>query len=256
MECGESSPLCVVSEQSGIAMMFGAWPAASRSSPLCVVSKQSGDESPRSIRCRVAERLGKSVGRLLGTGGEFMAEENLARTDKDWPHAPVHRLGTDGVYMVTAATLYKEHFFKAPAQLTLLENKLLTLAKQYQWQLEAWAVFANHYHFVARSLPRAVDLRQLIINLHADTARHLNRLEQVAGRAVWYNFWDTKLTYQYSYLARLNYVHQNAVKHGLVKVANQYPWCSAAWFERTATPAMVKTIYGFKTDQVKVLDDF
>jgi putative transposase len=54
----------------------------------------------------------------------------------------------------------------------------------------------------------------------------------------------------------LTNVHRNAVKHGLAAVANQYPWCSAAWFERTAAPAQVKTIYGFKIDQVKVEDDF
>jgi len=51
-------------------------------------------------------------------------------------------------------------------------------------------------------------------------------------------------------------VHQNAVKHKLVAVANQYRWCSAAWFERNASPAQVKTIYGFKVDQVKIEDDF
>jgi putative transposase len=66
----------------------------------------------------------------------------------------------------------------------------------------------------------------------------------------------TKLTFERSYLARLNYVHQNPVKHGLVKVANQYPWCSAAWFERTASPAAVKTIYSFKTDKLKIDDDY
>jgi hypothetical protein len=37
-----------------------------------------------------------------------------------------------------------------------------------------------------------------------------------------------------SWLARLNYVHQNAVKHGLVPIAHQYPWCSAPWFETNA----------------------
>ena len=47
-----------------------------------------------------------------------------------------------------------------------------------------------------------------------------------------------------------------AVKHGLVPVANQYRWCSAAWFERTASPAQVKTIYRFKIDRVQVDDDF
>ena len=61
---------------------------------------------------------------------------------------------------------------------------------------------------------------------------------------------------QRSYLARLNYVHQNAVKHGLVPVANQYRWCSAAWFERTASAAIVKSIYRFKWDRISVRDDF
>jgi hypothetical protein len=51
-------------------------------------------------------------------------------------------------------------------------------------------------------------------------------------------------------------VHQNAVKDGLVLVANQHPWCSAAWFERTASPSSVKTIYSFKTDRLKIDDDY
>ena len=59
-----------------------------------------------------------------------------------------------------------------------------------------------------------------------------------------------------TYVARLNYVHQNPVKHGLVPVANQYPWCSARWFERMASAAQVRSIYRFKVDQVKVLDEF
>jgi putative transposase len=46
------------------------------------------------------------------------------------------------------------------------------------------------------------------------------------------------------------------LKHGLVEVANQYPWCSAAWFERTASVAMVKSIYRFKTDSLNVEDEF
>lgn len=160
--------------------------------------------------------------------------------------------------MVTGATLYKQRLFNSPEKLSLLETRLLSLAKEHRWQLEAWTVFSNHYHFIARSEAEAESgsLKKLIHRLHSESARELNRLDQTEGRRVWYNFWDTKLTYQRSYLARLNYVHQNAVKHGLVKVANQYPWCSAAWFERTAPPAMVKTIYSFKIDSLNIYDDF
>jgi hypothetical protein len=37
--------------------------------------------------------------------------------------------------MVTAATLHKNHLFADAGKLTLLEHGLLSLAKQYQWQL-------------------------------------------------------------------------------------------------------------------------
>jgi len=174
----------------------------------------------------------------------------------DWPHAPIHRLDPRGIYMVTAATLQKDHLFADASRLTLLERNLLSLAKQYQWQLEAWAVFPNHYHFVARRPDETVSLKKLLTHLHANSARELNRLDGQIGRSVWFNFWDTKITNERSYLARLNYVHQNPVKHGLVAKANQYHWCSAAWFERTVSPAMVKTIYSFKTDQLNIHDDF
>jgi len=92
--------------------------------------------------------------------------------------------------------------------------------------------------------------------LHEKTAKWINQQDDTTGREVWHNSWETKLTHKHSYLARLNYVHQNPVKHGLVYVANQYPWCSAGWFERTARPAQVKTIYGFKIDKLNVLDDY
>jgi putative transposase len=147
---------------------------------------------------------------------------------KDWPHAPVHRIDFHGIYMVTGATLHKAHLFSCDEKLSMLEDQLLTLAKQYHWQLEAWAVFVNHYHFIARGHHNTLPLDAFLNHLHSETARNLNLQDQLTGREVWFNFWDTKLTYERSYLARLNYVHQNAVKHRLVNVANQYPWCSAA----------------------------
>ena len=158
--------------------------------------------------------------------------------------------------MVTTGTLGKAHFFRDRDRLNLLESKLLSLARQFEWQLEAWAVFSNHYHFVGHTLNSPSRLREFLSALHADTARELNRLDDTSGRQVWHNFWEKQLTFEKSYFARLNYVHQNGVKHGLVQVANRYPWCSAAWFERTARPAQVKTIYSFKTDSIKVADDF
>ena len=175
---------------------------------------------------------------------------------KYWPHAPAHRISEYGTYIVTAGTLRKNHLFAGPERLDLLESALLRTAKEFGWHLEAWAVFSNHYHFVGYSQKDSAKLNEVTKQLHGETARDVNKLDRLAGRQVWHNYWDTTLTFEKSYLARLNYVHQNPVKHQLVPVASQYRWCSAAWFERTATRAQVKTIYGFKTDKVKVHDDF
>jgi putative transposase len=179
-----------------------------------------------------------------------------ASVQRDWPHAPLHRISEHGTFFLTASTYRKEHHFRGPDRLDQLEAHLLAEALAAGWQLEAWAVFSNHYHFVGSARDGGTDLTAWIKALHQKTATKVNELDGVTKRQVWYNYRETALTFEASYMARLNYVHQNAVKHGLVKEANQYPWCSAGWFERTATPAQVKTIYGFKTDQLKVEDDF
>jgi len=176
-----------------------------------------------------------------------------------WPHAPTHQLSIAGTYLVTAATYLKAHHFRGAERLRVLQRGLLKLAREFGWQLEAWAVFSNHYHFVGHSpigQETAGSLSRMLGRLHAKSAGWINRLDGAPGRQVWHNFWDTRLTFQKSYLARLNYVHQNPVKHGLVPVASQYPWCSARWFERTASAAQVKSIYRFKVERVHVSDDF
>ena len=176
-----------------------------------------------------------------------------------WPHAPTHQLSVRGAYFVTAGTYLKDHHFRGPDRLCVLHRGLSTVARDYGWNLEAWAVFSNHYHFVGHSpaeAPDATSLPDMLSVLHVKTAAWVNKLDATPGRQVWFNFRETRLTYQKSHLARLNYVHQSAVKHGLVPVASQYPWCSARWFERAASAAMVESIYRFKIDRVQVADEF
>ena len=163
-----------------------------------------------------------------------------------WPHAPEHRLSIRGTYFVTASTYLRQHHFQGKTRLAVLHRGLLKVATDFGWQLEAWAVFSNHYHFVGHSpadQDTAENLSRMLGLLHEKTAKWVNKLDDTPTRKVWHNYRETRLTYEKSYLARLNYVHQN-------------PWCSARWFERTATPTQIKTIYHFKTDQLKIPDDF
>jgi putative transposase len=175
-----------------------------------------------------------------------------------WPHAPTHQLAQQGTYFVTARTYKAEHYFRGAKRLAVLHRGLLRLAYDFGWRLEAWAVFSNHYHFVAHSPMMKADASSLPVMLsllHEKTAKWVNRLDGMAQRKVWFNYRETRLSYQKSYLARLNYTHQNAVKHELVAAAHLYPWCSASWFERTASPAQVRAIYRFRTNGLKLDDE-
>ena len=183
----------------------------------------------------------------------------MPKGDTPWPHAPTHQLGAGGAFFVTAATYNKLHHLRGADRLEVLHRGLLKQARHFGWRLEAWAVFSNHYHFIGHSPPEAADaesLRGMVSMLHVKTSEWLNKLDGTPARKVWHNFRETRLTHQRSYFARLNYMHQNPVKHGLVPVASQYPWCSAAWFEQVASSAMVKSIYRFKWDRLQLDDDF
>ena len=88
------------------------------------------------------------------------------------------------------------------------------------------------------------------------TAQELNRQDAALGRKVWFQYWDSHLTFERSYLARLHYVHTNPEKHRVIPLAENYKWCSADWFARNASPAFVATVKSFKTDILDVPDDF
>jgi len=178
--------------------------------------------------------------------------------DPKWPHAPPHFLAGKGTYMVTAATYGKAHHFRSRMRLRALTSILMAQAESFEWRFEAWAVFSNHYHWIGQAPDNgdASNLATMIAAAHRESAAYVNKVDAAPGRQVWHNYRETSLTYQKSYLARLHYVSQNAVRHGLVLQAEDYPWCSAGWLSRNASAAFRNTLASFKIDRLKIDDDF
>jgi putative transposase len=168
----------------------------------------------------------------------------------DWPHAPIHRVDSDGVYFITTGTYKKQHFLRG--RLEAFQGLFFHLAKKHAIELRAWAFFTNHYHFIGEGSA----IRQFISRLHSINALELNKTDNTPGRKIWFQYWDKQLTFQRSYLARLKYVHENAVHHGLVLNAENYRWCSAGWFREHAGDALTKAVRSFPIDQLRVPDDF
>ena len=138
------------------------------------------------------------------------------------------------------------------------QETFFQLAEDFGWKLEAWAILSNHYHFIA-NIPPGPDggnsVRKLVTKLHSFTTKELNLREGMSGRTrLWHNFREMRILHPRSYLARLHYVHQNAVHHKLVNVGSDWKWCSAAAFRKEVTPAWLKTIASFRHDQIAEKD--
>lgn len=158
--------------------------------------------------------------------------------------------------MITSATYRKQLLFARPEDLDLLHDAILELADRQGWKLDAWAVFANHYHVIGQSPDQAGAPGRLTTSLHRRTAIELNRRHGTPGRTVWYRSWPSRITFERSYLARLAYVHFNAVRHGLVNDPAAYRWSSARWFEDHAPRPFYESVVSMRIDRVHVADDF
>ena len=183
-------------------------------------------------------------------------EEASVKGTREWPHAPPHRLSTSGVYFLTARTADSHHLLAEDEIKDWFQEHLLRLSREFGWKLEAWAILSNHYHLIGHSPDgNAGSLAEMVRKLHSLATKESNRRDGTIGRSrLWQNFRETHLTHQRSYLARLHYVHQNAVHHKLVAVGSDWKWCSASSFVKAVSPAWVKTISSFAYDEIAAKD--
>lgn len=175
---------------------------------------------------------------------------------KTYLYNPPHYFVPNAMYIVTGSLLYKQRLLFDDKRKALVLEILLERAAHWNWDMQAWSVLENHYHFVSQAPQNALTLESLIRQVHSKSAVELNKLDMTPGRKVWQNYWDTCITHEMSYLARIRYVHLNPVKHGLVQNAEDYPFCSYKWFLEQADDEFQKQVMDQPIDRVDIEDDF
>lgn len=177
-------------------------------------------------------------------------------TYKVYLHNPPHYFLPNAMYMVTGTILHKQHLLSENKYKDFVLKTLLEKAALLGWQMQAWSILNNHYHFVSQASEDVSTLPKLIRQFHSITAIQINKWDGTPGRQVWHNYWDTCLTYEKSYLARLHYVHMNPVKHRLVDDAIEYPYCSYRWFVESGDKELKMQVFEQPIDKVNIFDDF
>jgi putative transposase len=107
-------------------------------------------------------------------------------------HAPPHLFRAGATYFITASTLDRVPVMSRPERRQQPIDSLLLAAAQRGWKRVAWVALPDHYHCI----PQAPEDR------------------------------EPELSNLRSFYARLNYLHHNPVKHGLVAHPDEYPFSS------------------------------
>ena len=173
----------------------------------------------------------------------------------DWAHAPIHLNGAAGSYFITAGTYRKQHVLAEAARRDAFIALLSATTREYNIILYAWVVLSNHYHLMIHAKELSV-VRPFIQKVHSLSARELNSRDSTPGRRVWFQYWDKYVSHEASYMARLNYIHQNPVHHGIVSSAHNYRWSSLSWFEDVADRSFVRAVGNMKIDKLQIADEF
>ncbi len=127
----------------------------------------------------------------------------------------------------------------------------------FGWAIEDWVLLDNHYHIMADAPENAESLSSVINNFHKFSSiwikKHIFQSDLIDK--LWHNYWDTCITYERSYFARINYIWFNPVKHEYVSDAAL--WKFGSFYQRAKNWKNVEGIVEqYQYDDLNIRDDF
>lgn len=145
-------------------------------------------------------------------------------------HGPPHRVGEIGHYLIPAACYeHKPIIGVGPERMGLFESDLLGEVGQNSSAIFGWVVLPNHYHV----LVDAPDVNRLLHSLgqfHGRTSFRWNGEDRQRGRQIWFRAVETAIKSEPHFWATLNYVLNNAVRHGYVDRWQDWAYSNASQY--------------------------
>ena len=143
-------------------------------------------------------------------------------------HSPPHvEFAGEVSFIITAACFEHASIIgKMPERMVECEKDLLGICESLNAKIYAWCILPNHYHLLVRT-EEIEKLRKEIGEFHGRSSRFWNREDERQGRKTWFNFFDRDMKSARHFWATLNYVNNNAVKHGYVDKWQDWTFSSA-----------------------------
>jgi putative transposase len=176
---------------------------------------------------------------------------------KTYKHNPPHLFRPHAKYFITAAIYRKHHLLRGDDVKHAVLEIMFESFNRHRWRIEEWVLLDNHYHLMADAPEDAMTLSRVINNFHRFSALKIKKNVNPASPSdpVWFNYFDTCITYEKSYFARLNYIWFNPVKHGYVEKPEEWKFGSY-FFKENGNDEARSIMKNYPCDRIQVEDDF
>ena len=175
---------------------------------------------------------------------------------KEYAHTPPHLHKDSAKYFITAALFQKMKILDDDCKDKLLSSIMLA-CWNHNWSLEDWVILDNHYHIMVNSPKNESNISKFVSEYHKFTALYVKKSAKYQDLPkIFDNYWDTCITYERSYYARLNYIYFNPVKHGYADNAEDYRWGSFFHRYKKENKYLEKMKETYPFEGINVKDDY
>ncbi|PYV39971.1 MAG: hypothetical protein DMG06_21675 [Acidobacteria bacterium] len=164
----------------------------------------------------------------------------------------VHRLKTsEKIFFITTNLNQGEPSFHEP-EYQIIAKTIVTERRRLDFLLFGYVLMPDHWH--ALIWPRSpVTISDVLQNVKRVSSFKVNRLRQTRGSRWQHQFWDRFVRHAKEFRERLEYMHMNPVRKGLVEKPAKWRWSSYNNF--SLDPSVVAAC-PIKIDYVHLPDNY
>ncbi|HVP45097.1 MAG TPA: transposase [Bryobacteraceae bacterium] len=124
----------------------------------------------------------------------------------------------------------------------LLTQAFITVRKRTQFSLCAYCFLPDHWHAILLPEERA-SISDIAMRIKIAAYRRISKARE-CPQPIWQNrFYDHIIRTRTEFDQTVEYIHQNPVEKGLVKIQADWMWSSAAWYANQTGPLEIDDVH-------------
>ena len=134
----------------------------------------------------------------------------------NFKNRPPHIIKENGYFFLTSRTVDGQWYLQPDKYKDILLRIIKEKSVKFNFPLIAFVILYNHYHLIV-NIKEAGVLSKFMNEINGASSREINKADHVIERKIWWNYFDKFLAGEKDFYIHLNYIHQNPIKHGVIK---------------------------------------